>query len=94
MIMTNMRQELLNLTLPDKYREGLFEYCETLDGTPEWPELARCGYTWEKHLKLYKLVSIEHMKYMLKEYGDEFTEEEMKQAKELLEQTIQEYNEI
>ena len=52
------------------------------------------GTSIAEYNKLRKLYSIEHMKYMLKENGDEFTKEEMKLAKELLEQTIQEYNEM
>lgn len=88
-----MKEELLNIKLPKKYKEGLFEYKEGLDNIPEWPLLQKKGWTFEEHLKLYKLIEIEHMNYVLNESlsSDEFSEEEMK---ELIKNAINEYNKM
>lgn len=88
-----MKEELLNIKLPKKYKEGLFEYKEGLDNIPEWPLLQKNGWTFEEHLKLYKLIEIEHMNYVLNESlsSDEFSEEEMK---ELIKNAINEYNKM
>lgn len=91
-----MKEQILNIKLPDKYIEGLIEYVPGLDNEPQWPELQKIGYTWEKHLKLLKLVAIEAMKYSLKEAieDNEITEEEIKDVKVLIEQAIKEYNKM
>ena len=81
------------MQLPKVYQEGIIEYHYGMDTEPEWPGMPK-GTSIAEYEKLRKLYSIEHMKYLLKENGDEFTEEEMREAKELLEQTIQEYNEM
>lgn len=81
------------MKLPKMYEAGFIDYHYGMDTAPEWPSMP-AGTSIAEYEKLRKLYSIEHMKYMLKEYGDKFTEEEMKQAEELLEQTIQEYNEM
>ena len=59
-----MKEELLNIKLAKKYNEGLFEYKEGLDNIPEWPLLQKNGWIFEEHLKLYKLIEIEHMNYV------------------------------
>lgn len=91
-----MKEKLLNIKLPKKYKEGLFEYKEGLDSVPEWPLLQKNGWTFEKYLKLCKLVEIEHMNYVLNENlsSSEVSEEEVKEMKELIKNAINEYNEI
>lgn len=91
-----MKSVLLQLKLPLKYQEGLFEYQEGLDNIPEWPALQKKGYTWDEHLKFNKLVSIEAMKYRLiedKEDGN-ITSDEIKIIEEIIDQAIKEYNEM
>lgn len=91
-----MKEELLNIKLPQKYVDGLIEYKEGLDTVPDWLELSEKGYTWDEHLKLNKLVGIEAMKYTLNEAieNKEVTEEEIEEAKMLIEKAIEEYNEM
>ncbi|AQR95551.1 hypothetical protein [Clostridium saccharoperbutylacetonicum] len=85
-----MKEQLLNIDLPEKYKEGLIEYVPGLDNEPQWPELQKLGYTWEKHLKLNKLVEIEAMKYGLKD--NDITPEEILEIKKLIQNAIEEYN--
>lgn len=91
-----MKEQLLNIKLPQKYKEGLLDYKEGVDIVPSWIELSEKGYSWEEHLKLNKLVEIEHMKYELKEAieDNELTEEEIKEAERLILNAINEYNEM
>ncbi len=91
-----MKEELLNIKLAKKYKEGLFEYKEGLDNIPEWPLLQKNGWIFEEHLKLYKLIEIEHMNYVLNESlsSGEFSEEETKEMKELIKNAINEYNKM
>ncbi|MDY4079641.1 MAG: hypothetical protein SOY42_12810 [Clostridium sp.] len=48
------------------------------------------------HLKLYKLIEIEHMKYILNETlsSNQVSQEEVKEMKELVKNAINEYNEM
>lgn len=91
-----MKEELLNIKLPKEYKEGLFKYEEGLDNVPEWPILQKKGWTFEEHLKLYKLVEVEHMKYVLNESlsSNEVSQEEVKEMNELIKNAINEYNEM
>jgi len=90
-----MKEQLLNIKLPDKYKEGLINYSHELDNVPDWPTLLKRGWTFKEHLKLEKLVEIEFIKYSLKEMieDSEITEEEIKEAKEIIKNAIKEYNE-
>lgn len=88
----SMKKQLLLIKLPDKYEENLFQYEDGLDNTPTWPELAKIGYTWDEHMKLSKLVSIECSKYMLEQDFDEMTEDERQMVNELIQKLIDEYN--
>lgn len=91
-----MKEELLKIKLPQKYKEGLINYKEGLDNIPDWPELSEKGYTWDEHLKLNKLIEIEHMKHSLNDLleDDELTEEEIQEARILIQKSIKEYNEM
>ncbi|KEF40421.1 hypothetical protein M670_00447 [Schinkia azotoformans MEV2011] len=91
-----MKEQLLNLVLPEKYEEGLFEYKQTLDGIPEWPEMCKRGYTLEKYRKFTTLVTIEIMKYHLTEAINEnlFTDDEVIEARKLLDEQIEKYNQL
>lgn len=85
-----MKENLLNIKLPKKYEEGLFKYEEGIDSIPEWPMLQKNGWTFQEHLKLHKLVEIEHMKYLL----DEVSEDEMEEVTKLINNAINEYNQM
>lgn len=89
-----MKEDLLNIKLPQKYKEGLIDYQEGLDNVPNWLELSKKGFTWEEHLKLNKLVEIEAMKYILNDAikDNEITNEEISESKKLIEKAIEEYN--
>lgn len=91
-----MKDKFLNLKLPDKYIEGLVKYEEGLDNIPEWIDLQKKGWAFEEYLKLEKLIEIEYMKYHLNEYkeDDEIELEEIKEAEQLIEKAIKEYNEM
>jgi hypothetical protein len=91
-----MKEELLNIKLPEKYVEGLIKYEDGIDNVPSWPELNEKGYTWDEHMKLNKLVEIEAMKYTLNSAidDDELTEEQIKEGKVLIDKAIEEYNEM
>ncbi len=86
--------ELLKIKLPKKYKEGLIKYELGFDNVPNWIELSEKGYTWNEHMKLNQLVAIEYIKYTLKEAIEdkEVTEEEIKEAKKLIDKAIEEYN--
>ncbi len=89
-----MKEELIKLKLPKKYKEGLFEYKIGVDNVPNWPILEKYGWTFKEHSKLEKLVEIEHMKCLLKEYiyNNEATEEEIKECERMIKEVIGEYN--
>lgn len=89
-----MKEELIKLKLPKKYKEGLFEYKIGLDNVPEWPILQKLGWTFKEHLKLEVLVGIEHMKYSLNEAINEnkITEDEIKECERMIKEAIVEYN--
>ncbi|WP_139114388.1 hypothetical protein [Lysinibacillus xylanilyticus] len=91
-----MKEVLMNLDLPDVYKENLFEYVPTLDGVPDYIDLIPRGYTMGKCQKLHKLVSIESMKYHLNEaiQDGEINDDEMIEANKLIQEAIQEYNEM
>lgn len=91
-----MKKELMNLELPERYIENLFEYRFTLDGVPEWIDFAREGYSMQKYWKFSKLYTIETMKYFLNEaiQDDEIDHDEMVEANKLIQEAIQEYNEM
>ena len=91
-----MKEKLLNIKLPKEYKEGLFEYEEGLDNVPQWPVLKKNGWTFEEHLKLYKLIEIEHMKYILNDslLSGEVSQEEAKEISKLIRNAINEYNEM
>lgn len=85
-----MKEQLLNINLPDKYIEGLIEYVPGLDNEPQWPELQKMGYTWEQHFKFNKLIEIEAMKYALME--DDISREEILEIEKMIQDAIEEYN--
>lgn len=89
-----MKEELIKLKLPKKYKEGLFEYKIGLDNVPDWTTLQKYGWTFKEYSKLEKLVEIEHMKFLLKEdvYNNEATEEEIKECERMIKEAIGEYN--
>lgn len=91
-----MKKELMNLELPERYIENLFEYRYTLDGVPEWVDFAREGYSMQKYRKFSKLYIIESMKYHLKEaiQDDEINDDEVVEVNKLIQEAIQEYNEM
>lgn len=91
-----MKEKLLNIKLPKEYKEGLFKYKEGLDNVPEWPILQKNGWTFEEHLKLCKLIEIEHMKYVLNDSlsSGEVSQEEVQETKKLIKDAINEYNEM
>ena len=91
-----MKDKLLEINLSEEYREGLIDYKIGLDNIPDWPMLQSHGWTFKEHLKLEKLIGIEHMKYSLNEAieDDEIMEEEVKEVKLLIEKSIKEYNEM
>lgn len=91
-----MKMDLLNIKLPQEYKENLFQYKEGLDNVPNWIELKKKGYTWNEHLKLDKLIEIENMKYRLNEAinNNEVSDEEIQEAEYLIKNTIKEYNDI
>lgn len=91
-----MKEELINLRLPQTYQEGLIEFKEGLDSEPEWPKLQEMGYSLQYHKKLMKLVTIESMKYQLKENmkNQEITDEIINECKNLINKAIEEYNQI
>lgn len=89
-----MKEDILSIKLPQKYKEGLIDYQEGLDNVPNWLELSKKGFTWEEHLKLNKLVEIEAMKYILNDAikDNEITNEEISESKKLIKKAIEEYN--
>lgn len=89
-----MKEVLIKLKLPKNYKEELFEYKIGLDNVPDWSTLQKHGWTFKEHSKLEKLVEIEHMKYLLKEYtyNNEATEEEIKECERRIKEAIGEYN--
>ncbi|MEC1716617.1 hypothetical protein [Schinkia azotoformans] len=89
-----MKEILMNLDLPDIYEHGLFVYTPTLDGIPDYIDLIPKGYTFEKCKKLFKLVSIESMKFHLNEAIKEnaISDSEIQEAHKLIEEAINEYN--
>ena len=89
-----MKKELLNLDLPDKYKEGIINYSLGIDNVPDLPTFLKHGRTRKEYLKLEQLVHIEDMKYSLAEdiKDNEFTEEEIKEIKQLIDKAIEEYN--
>lgn len=90
-----MKDMLFNLELPKKYKEGLFEYVPMIDGYPELIDKPE-GYSNEKFNKLTKLIQIEMLKYNFNEakMNDELSTEEIKEIKQIIEKTINEYNEM
>lgn len=91
-----MKERLLNIKLPDKYKDGLINYSLGLDNVPDWLALQEQGWTFQEHLKLEKLIEIEHMKYSLNEAinENEITREEIKEIEDLIANVIKEYNDI
>lgn len=89
-----MKEELIKIKLPKEYKEGLFQYKLGLDNVPDWPTLQKLGWTFKEHLKLEALVCIEHMKYSLNQAinDNEITEDEIKECKQMIDNTIKEYN--
>lgn len=89
-----MKEQLLKLTLPKKYKENLFQYTPGLDNVPEWIDLP--GYTKEQYKKLTILVSIEDMKHTLDEAmkDNEITQDEIELTKQMIDARIKEYNEL
>ncbi|MBU8567577.1 hypothetical protein KM914_14230 [Virgibacillus pantothenticus] len=89
-----LKDQLLNLTLPKKYKENLIQYTPGLDNVPEWIDLP--GYTKEQYKKLTILVSIEDMKYTLDEAmkDNEITQDEIELTKQMIDARIKEYNEL
>ncbi len=81
----------MNLELPERYIENLFEYQHTLDGVPEWIDFAGEGYSMQKYRKFLKLYTIERMKYILNEA---IQDDEMVEVNKLIQEAIQEYNEM
>lgn len=91
-----MKEKLLNLKVPKIYKENLFIYEEGLDNAPEWIYAQKLGWSREEYSKLQKLIEIEYMKYLLNDEinDNKITEDEIKQANELIENAIIEYNEM
>lgn len=91
-----MKEQLLNIELPFQYREGLIEYEEGLDNVPTWIEFSEKGYTKEQFKKMSLLVVIEATKDTLNEAIEynEITENEIEEARELIQEKINEYNAI
>lgn len=91
-----MREQLLNLELPSKYKENLIQYTPTIDGVPEWIDFAEKGYSMQKYHKFTKLYAIEYMKFHLDEAikENEVSDSELTEARKLIEEAISEYNEM
>ncbi|SHJ52337.1 hypothetical protein SAMN02745163_02063 [Clostridium cavendishii DSM 21758] len=89
-----MKEQLLKIKPPKKYKEGLIKYEIGLDTVPDWPMLQAHGWTFEEHLKLEQLISIENMRFSLNEAieENEATEEEIKECRILIEKAIEKYN--
>ena len=91
-----MKEELLNIKLPQYYKEGLIKYEEGIDNIPTWIEFSEKGYSKEQFKKMSLLVVIEATKNTLNEAieEDEITEDEIKEAEELIQKKVIEYNNI
>lgn len=89
-----MIDKLLQIELPKTYVEGLIDYIPGVDTKPSWVKAQEQGYTFDKYMKLRKLLSIESMKWMYKDAFEdgELTDEEIKESENIIKKAIEEYN--
>jgi len=91
-----MKNDLLDLKLPRKYKENIIQYTPMLDGAPEWIDFAEKGYSMNDYHKFTKLYAIESMKYHLNEAieENEISKADALEAQKLIDEAIQEYNDL
>lgn len=89
-----MKEKLLNIKLPLKYEDGIIEFIDGLDNVPNWIEFSTTGHSKEEYKKMNLLVDIERMKHELNQYKNELTIEEMEYIEQLINDSIEKYNNI